>query len=276
MKRVLITGANSYIGDSVRDYLMLNPDDYMVVIKDTVGWEPSAGDFDGFDVVFNVAGIAHIKETSTNRHLYYDVNRDLDVKIATCAKTAGVKQFILLSTMSVYGLKVGKINKESRVSPVNAYGESKAEADEAITRLADDSFEFTCLRPPMVYGKGCKGNYQSLRKFALKSLIFPKYDNQRSMIYIGNLCEFIKQCIDEEKSGLFFPQNKEYARTADMVRIIAECHGKKIRLVKCFNWAIKVCGIAVVKKVFGNLIYEPVDVVDKFGFEESIKLTEIG
>lgn len=274
MKKVLITGAGSYIGEKVKEYLMDYPDDYTVDMKDTLGWKPQANDFIGYDTVFNVAGIAHIKETNNNRHLYYDINRDLVVQIANSAKEVGVKQFILLSTMSVYGLTVGRISKESKVNPVNAYGKSKVEADEAIAQSADENFKFACLRPPMVYGKGCKGNYQSLRKFALKSPIFPQYDNQRSMIYIGNLCEFVKQCIDEEKSGLFFPQNAEYTRTFEMVKLIAKCHGKKIRMVKFFNWVIKICGIGVVKKVFGSLTYESVDTVGRFGFEESINMTE--
>lgn len=209
MNRVLITGAGSYIGESVKEYLMATPDSYDVQSKDTMGWDPQPSDFEGFDVVFNVAGIAHIKETAENRQLYYDVNRDLVVKIAENAKKAGVKQFILLSTMSVYGMVTGRITKDTVPNPVNAYGKSKVEADEAIEKLSDDSFKFACLRPPMVYGKGCKGNYQALRKFALKSPVFPNYKNERSMVYIGNLCEFVKEAIDQEKSGLFFPQNSE-------------------------------------------------------------------
>ena len=274
MKRILITGANSYIGESVKDYLMVAPKDYEVEIKDTIGWEPKPSDFCGFDVVFNVAGIAHIKETERNRHLYYDINRDLAIKIATNAKVAGIKQFILLSTMSVYGLIVGKIDKKMPVNPVNAYGKSKAEADEAIEKLADKNFKFACLRPPMVYGKGCKGNYQKLRKFALKTLIFPNYKNQRSMIYIGNLCEFVKKCIDFEKEGLFFPQNGEYTITSNMVKKIAECHGNKIRLTSVFNGIIKYSPMNIMNKVFGDLVYEKVDMVDKYDFCESIRITE--
>ncbi len=274
MKRVLITGAHSYIGDFVMDYLMESPEKYKVEIKDTIGWEPGISDFEGFDVVFNVAGIAHIKETSENRHLYYDINRDLVIKIAESAKVAGVKQFILLSTMSVYGLTVGKIEKSTPANPVNAYGKSKIEADEAIEKMADESFKFVCLRPPMVYGKNCKGNYQKLRRFALKFPFFPDYMNERSMIYIGNLCSFIKDVIDQEASGLFFPQNAEYVRTSDMVKTIAECHGKKIWLVKIFNWIISVVRLNVIKKVFGSLTYESVDVVNTFDFITTIKLTE--
>ena len=274
MKKVLITGAKSYIGDSVKAYLDSCPEDYSVDIKDTMGWNPQESDFASYDTVFNVAGIAHIKETKENRHLYYDVNRDLIVRIAKTAKAAGVKQFILLSTMSVYGCVTGHITKETPVNPKNAYGKSKAEADEMISAMADDTFKFACLRPPMVYGKGCKGNYQSLRKFALKSPIFPKINNKRSMIYIGNLCEFVKDCIDSEKSGLFFPQNAEYVVTSEMVKQIANENGKKIRLTRFFNWAVKLFSVSIVKKVFGTLTYEEVDLIKKYDFLETMRLSE--
>lgn len=274
MKKILITGANSYIGDSVKAYLQKYPDLYMVDVIETKRLIPPKELFIGYDVVFNVAGIAHIKESDSNRHLYYEVNRDLVVNIAKMAKEAGVKQFILLSSMSVYGKTVGRINKSDVPAPNTAYGESKYQADEEIKKLEDESFIFTCLRPPMVYGKDCTGNYQALRKFALKSPVFPNYKNQRSMIYIGNLCEFVKECIDQEKRGLFFPQNAEYTNTSEIVEQIAEEHGKKIRLMKGFGWAIQLGKPGVVKKVFGDLVYEPVDIVEKYGLKESIKLTE--
>lgn len=274
MKSVLITGAKSYIGEAVKDYLLLEPEKYKVEVKDTFNWVPKPEDFHGFDIVFNVAGIAHIKETAENRHLYYEINRDLVIKIAKTAKEAGIKQFILLSTMSVYGLTVGHITKSTKENPINAYGKSKAEADEEIRKLEDDNFKFACLRPPMVYGKGCKGNYQTLRSFALKSPIFPNYQNKRSMIYIENLCEFVRNIIDKESAGLFFPQNAEYVQTSEMVDLIAKTHKKKIRQTKVFNWALKIIPLKFVKKTFGDLTYEKVDLVGKYDFEESISKTE--
>ena len=274
MKHILIAGAGSYIGESFKTFLGQWPEQYKVDVLETKGLEPKPELFEGIDAIFCVAGIAHIKETAENRHLYFDVNRDLVVKIAKAAKVAGVMQFILLSSMSVYGLEVGRITKNMEPKPVTAYGQSKLEADEEIKKLEDGSFIFTCLRPPMVYGKNCTGNYQALRKFALKSPIFPNYKNQRSMIYIGNLCEFVKRAIDEKKSGLFFPQNAEYTNTSEMVKQIVEENGKKIRLTKAFNWAIKIVPVNVVKKVFGDLVYEPVDTVSEYGLKESIKITE--
>ncbi len=274
MKKVLITGANSYIGESVKEYLEKEPELYYVATKSTMNWIPKAEDFKGFDVIFNVAGIAHIRETKKNRHLYYDINRDLAIKIAKEAKKAGVKQFILLSSMSVYGRLTGYITKETPVKPNNAYGQSKAQADSVIRKLECDNFKFACVRPPMVYGKGCKGNYQKLRKFAIKSPVFPNYNNKRSMIYIGNLCEFIKQCIDQERRGVFFPQNEEYVNTSEMVNLIAKENDKLIKLVKLFNVFIKILPINIIKKVFGDLTYERVDMVDKYCFESSIKKSE--
>ena len=282
-KHILITGANSYIGDSIKEYLercndALGETFYDVQIRDTLGWNPQPEDMKDYDVVFNVAGIAHRKETDQNRHLYYDVNRDLVVKIAKNAKQAGVKQFVLLSSMSVYGKTTGRIDKSTEPAPNTAYGMSKLEADEALSVLADDTFRIATLRPPMVYGKGCKGNYQTLRSFALKSPVFPDYKNSRSIIYIGNLCEFVKRVIDTDAAGLFFPQNDSYVNTSKMVRLVALDNGKKITEVGIFNPAVKVAAktVGFVSKVFGNLTYEKVDTVSKYGFEESIELTEKG
>ena len=274
MKRILITGAKSYIGENVRNYLFQYPDDYFVDVIDTMDLIAKPKIFSPYDVVFNVAGIAHIKETAENRHLYYDVNRDLAIKIAQAAKEAGVRQFIVLSSMSVYGMLTGHITKDTIPAPNTAYGDSKFQADEEIKRLVDERFKFACLRPPMVYGNGCKGNYQRLRAFALKSPVFPKYINERSMVYIGNLCEFVKSVIDEERNGLFFPQNAEYVKTSEMVKLIAEENGKKIRLTKAFNWLIKIVPVGTIKRLFGNLTYEPVDLVSKYGFKDTVEMTE--
>lgn len=273
-KKILITGAHSYIGESVKEYLLQEPEKYIVDIIEAKGLKPVPEIFKGYDIVFNVAGIAHIKETKDNEHLYYEINRDLAIQIAKSAKEAGVQQLILLSSMSVYGLVTGHITKNTVPRPVNAYGKSKLQADEEIKKLENVDFKFACLRPPMVYGKGCKGNYQILRKFVLITPIFPNYNNMRSMIYIGNLCEFIKQCIDEEKRGIFFPQNAFYVKTSSMANAIAKIHGKKIWFTQLFNWAITLIPIGVMKKVFGNLTYESVDLIDKYSFEKSIHLTE--
>lgn len=274
MKKILITGADSYIGDSFRNYMQQWPEKYRVETIDTRGLKPLAEMFGSFDAVFHVAGIAHIKESQENRGLYFKINRDLTLEIAKAAKDAQVKQFVVLSTMSVYGKINGHITSETEEEPINAYGQSKYEADMVLLQENCKDFKVSILRPPIVYGKGCKGNYQTLRKFIMKSAVFPNYRNKRSMIYIGNLCEFVKCIVDEEKSGLFFPQNKEYVCTSEMAKLIASENGKKQLQTKIFNPFIRVLPVNIFKKVFGNLTYEKIDTVDKFDFEESIKLSE--
>lgn len=256
MKKILITGANSYIGTSFENYLKQWSDDYKVDTVDMIDGTWKGKDFSEFDVVFHVAGIAHIKETKENSPLYYKVNRDLVFEVAKKSKQDGVKQFIFLSSMSVYGMETGIISKDTIPSPKSNYGKSKLQAEELIAPLQASTFNITVLRPPMIYGEGCKGNYVRLEKFALKSPIFPDIKNKRSMIYIDNLCEFVKQIIDDSSRGLFLPQNDEYVCTSDMVREIAEAHGKKIYMTKLFNPLLKILKVSMVNKVFGDLVYE--------------------
>ena len=149
-------------------------------------------------------------------------------------------------------------------------------------KLADESFHVVILRPPMIYGKGSKGNYPQLSKFAQKLPIFPYIKNERSMLYIGNLTEFVKLMIDNNESGIFYPQNAEYVATSEMVQVIAQAHGKKIRLVKGTTVPLKAMShvTGLVNKAFGNLSYdmsmsEYKENYRKFSFEESIRQTEV-
>lgn len=256
-KKILIAGTGSYIGESFKNY-MSQFENYEIDSFDTMSIEWRDIDFSSYDVVYDVAGIAHIKETDENRHLYYEVNRDLAVEIAEKAKANGVKQFIYLSSMSVYGLTVGRICETTPVNPVNAYGKSKLEAERLLWQLADDDFIVSIVRPPMVYGEGCKGNYQLLRKFALKFGFFPDYDNERSMIYIDNLSSAVRGIIHNCKAGLYFPQNLDYVKTFDMVKEITEANGKKFKGTKVINLPVKVLTdkIGLFKKVFGTLTYD--------------------
>ncbi|GAA0746451.1 NAD-dependent epimerase/dehydratase family protein [Clostridium oceanicum] len=256
MKKILITGKNSYIGISLKKWLNKWSDEYYIntiSVRDNK-WEKK--DFSGYDVIFHAAGIAHRKETKENAPFYYKVNRDLVYEVAKKAKADGVNQFIFLSSMSVYGVETGVINKDTIPMPKNNYGKSKLEAEKLIAPFQDSAFNIVVLRPPMVYGKGCKGNYNRLEKFALKSPIFPYIKNKRSMIYIDNLCEFVKRIIDNQSKGLFLPQNNEYVCTSDMVRVIAKKHGKNIYMTKLFNPLLKVLKVSIINKVFGNLVYE--------------------
>lgn len=280
MKKVLITGAGSYIGMSFESWAQRNSDELLIDTLDMLNDSWEKYDFSSYDAVFHVAGIAHQKETKHNSTMYYSVNRDLAIKVANKAKNEGVKQFIFLSSMSIYGKNVGVIGKEDAPSPKSNYGKSKWQAEQEISKLANKDFVLAILRPPMVYGKDCKGNYQTLRRFALKSPFFPEYKNQRSMIYIDNLSDFIINIIRNCKSGVFFPQNSEYVCTAEMIKDIADCHKKKIMLLKGLGIFVKLAlqlKIGIIEKVFGDLIYRRTSHIDanQLSFFDSISQSEL-
>ena len=207
-------------------------DEYRVDTVDMIDGTWREKDFSGYDAVFHVAGIAHTKETKANADLYYKVNRDLAAKTAQKAKVDGARQFVFLSSMSVYGMETGVITRETVPNPKNNYGKSKYQAEIELQKLAGEDFIVSIVRPPMVYGKGCKGNFQTLSKWAKKLPIFPVIKNQRSIIYVDNLSFFVKQIIDgAESSEMYMPQNDEYVCTGDMVKKIAVLDSHKITMI---------------------------------------------
>ena len=191
-----------------------------------------------------------------------------------------------MSSIIVYG-DSGHINYKRVIDintipkPSNFYGKSKLQAEEGIIPLTDDKFKVVVLRPPMIYGKGSKGNYPKLAMMAQRLALFPNVDNERSMLHIDNFCEFIRYMVKNEEKGLFFPQNSEYVRTSELVKLIAEAHGKKIRLTKVFNSALMLMGnfVGMVNKAFGNLVYEKSmsEYKDNYrvrNLNESVRVTE--
>jgi len=287
MKKILITGTNSYIGTSFENWCFQWPNKYSfnsIDMRDD-SWKDTS--FAEYDVMFHVAGLAHVSTNPKMEDLYYKINRDLTIETAKKAKTEGVKQFIFMSSIIVYGDSSyinhkRVIDRNTEPTPSNFYGISKFQAEEGIIPLMNDKFKVVVLRPPMIYGKGSKGNYPKLAKMAQKLPLFPDVDNERSMLHIDNLCEFIRLMIENEEQGVFYPQNAEYVKTSEMVRLIAESHGKKVRLTKLANFLLSLLGkrIGMVNKAFGNLVYDKDMSKYKKNYcvrslEESISVTEI-
>lgn len=290
MKKILITGASSYIGTSFEEYIKRFPDDYQVDTLDMIGDGWKKFGFSDYDTVYHVAGIAHSDNGKISREkakLYYEVNTKLTIQTAMKAKASGVKQFIFMSSAIVYGesAPIGKskmITRNTPVSPANCYGDSKVRAEKGLRKLEDEAFKVVILRPPMIYGKGSKGNYPLMSKIAQKLPVFPYVKNCRSMLYIENLMEFVKLMIDNEETGTFWPQNKEYSNTSELVKMIAAQHGKWMLLVNGATFPLKVLGLAtgLVDKAFGNLAYdmkmsEYRQEYRKYSLKKSIERTEL-
>ena len=260
MKRILITGEGSYIGQSFKKYVSSREDvqvDELDVREET--WKEK--DFSSFDVILHLAAIVHISNPSKEMESEYNqVNTQLPYELAQKAKGEGVKQFIFMSSMSVYGEVLGDrvITKDTQERPDSFYGKSKLAAEQLLAELESEDFKLAILRPPMVYGHQAKGNYKRLSKLAQKLPVFPLVQNERSMIYIDNLCEFIRLIVQNQDSGVFYPQNQDYVNTSQLVKEIKRTHGQRVALLPAFNWILKGLShhVSTLNKLFSDLTYE--------------------
>ena len=286
MKKVLITGANSFVGTNIEKWLQKNPCEFSVDTVDTMNDIWKTADFSKYDVVYHVAGIAHVDPKPEMAPLYYKVNRDLTIEIAKWAKEYGVKQFIFMSSGIVYhaskSLKGDIKTKDTVPNPNDFYGDSKLQAENGLKEMECDTFKVCILRPPMIYGPGNKGNLPRLGWLATKTPIFPAWHNKRSMLYVENLAEFVKQAILHELNGIYFPQNAEYSDTVEIVRHFAKEHGHKIWISKIFNPLVWIASFFVpaIPKMFSDSYYVHEMSTYDFeyqlvSFEESIKGLEI-
>ena len=235
---ILITGAGSYVGTQVENWLKKDGQ-FQVDAVDTFGENWKKADYTQYEVVYHVAGIAHVNADPKMEPLYYQVNRDLTIAIAKHAKAAGVKQFIFMSSMIVFhesqSLKTEVLTKDTQPNPNGFYGDSKLQAEIGLKELECETFKVCILRPCMIYGPNAKGNFPRLAKLACKTPIFPAWHNKRSMLYIDNLAEFVKQAILRQLSGTFYPQNRELADTVEIIRFFAKEAGHKIWITKLLN-----------------------------------------
>ena len=285
MKKVLITGFGGYVATNLTNEL--ESKGYLVKIIDLLdkGWKTIS--FKGFNVVIHTSALVHENEKKHTLSDYLSANSELTQEIAMKAKNEGVNYFIFMSSESVYSNKNRhpkyEINSQTPLIPKTKYGISKLDAEKKLLSLIDDSFKVLILRCPMIYGKGCKGNYNKLRNISLKYKIAPSFNNKKSLLFIGNLCSFIRHSIEIEQCGIRCPQDKNYHSTSGLMVLIGainEVNVKKslfvslcLKLIMLFNNSAK--------KAFRSsfISYELSSLDDGFNYciydnNEAIKLTE--
>ena len=263
MKRVLITGANSYVGTNVEAWLKKTPELFEVDTVSTFNDEWKQADFSKYDVVFHVAGIAHVDAKKKMEPLYRKVNTVLTLEVAEWAKNNGVKQFIFMSSGIVFreskSLKANVVTPETQPNPNGFYGDSKLQAEIGLRKLEDEKFKVAILRPPMIYGPNCKGNFMRLAKLGTVTPVFPAFHNKRSMLYIDNLSEFVKQIILREEGGTFYPQNKELADTVEIAKAFAKQNNHRLHVWRWLNIFVYIGSpfIRSLNKMFADFYYIP-------------------
>ena len=258
MKKILITGLNSYTGNTITEHLSAWPEKYQVSRISLRGDSWKSESFRGFDTLIHTAGIAHDSTKGSDRDEYYSVNSNLAFDAAKKAARDGVGQFVFMSSSIVYGRPGRIITRDTPVNPESFYGDSKVRAENMIMPLEAEGLRVCILRCPMIYGRNCRGNYPVLSKIARRIPFFPKVHNQRSMIYAKNFADFMRLMIENDESGIFWPQNGEYSQTSELVKMIAEAHGRKIILVPFCEIPLKVLArfSCFVNKAFGSLAYD--------------------
>lgn len=278
MKRILILGNDGYIGSHIEIWLSQYGDlDVQGVCIKNDEWKTI--DFQGYDALIDAVGIAHVKPRKKLKPLFYSINTGLTIALCEKAKKSGVGQFIFLSSMNVFGDQCGIITSTENPKPSSFYGDSKLKADNQIQAMNSDTFKVASVRPPAVYGKDCKGNFCTLVKYATKLPVFPDYEQKKSMIFIDNLCEFIRLLIENDSSGLYYPQNREYTSTTEMVKSIAKINKHKICFVKGFNSILRILEkrVRIINRAFADDAYK-LELSEYFnwrycevGFEDSIR-----
>lgn len=255
MVKVLITGSNSFIGTNFRKFSHYKDVDEISLALNI----PEVIEFGKYDVVLHLAAIVHQSKKIPDS-VYYKVNRDLCLKVAEQAKKNGVKQFVFLSTLKVYGENFSGKNlrdESSECFPDDAYGKSKHEAEIGLKKLEDEHFVVSIIRTPLVYGDGVKANMLKIIKLidSFPVLPFTKVNNKRNYTYTENLVGFIDRIIDTKASGIFIAMDKDSISTTELVNYLAESLGKKVKLFKLPGFFIKLCTLlapGVFSRLFGS------------------------
>ena len=279
MKKVLITGSTGFVGNYlINKYKKKDDMKTFSFLKDDI----NSLDYSDIDVVFHLSALVH-QMSGASCEEYEKVNITQTLELAKKAKENGVKQFVFMSTVKVYGEETdSKYSENSICNPEDEYGKSKLKAELELQKLEDEDFKVSIIRTPIVYGYGVKANIKSLINLVNKVPLLPfgKIENKRSMVYIGNLCHLVDEVITQEKQGIFLASDDEPLSTTRLIELIAKNLDKKIYLVKIpfFESLLKILKPSFHKRLYGSLevdntiTKEKLNLQNPYSAEDGIKL----
>ena len=265
MKKVMLIGIGGYIGGKFTEYINKNYPGWQIDAVDSMNRKWVEADFHGYDAVYNVSGLAHANARQGSEEQYYAVNGQLPIDVATKTKNEGVPMFVQMSSQIVYGDMSGLgeekiITAETIPSEPTIYGKSKMMAERGLQKLVDDTFQIAIIRPPLIYSEFARDNFPRLVNFAMKMPVFPKLENRQSMVYVDNLCELICLIIENNKGGIYYPQQECYIEVSKIVADIAKAVGNKMWQTRIFNPVLRLLSIVpqlgFIHKAFGSIVYD--------------------
>ena len=257
MTRVLVTGANGFVGTVLCDQLVAggflirgtfrsakaadcssNNIEKVIVgeINASTDWQKALKDV---NIVIHLAARVHVMhETDSDPFAAFErVNTTGTLNLAEQAAFTGVKRLIFLSTIKVNGEQTQQAYLASDlVNPTDPYGLSKWRAEQGLRTIRDDSdIEIVIIRPPLVYGPQVKGNFLRLITLINKNWLIPlaSVNNKRSMVSVDNLCDLIKTCLSHSKADgeLFLVSDGQDLSTPELIQLIADSMKKTVKLL---------------------------------------------
>src|SRR5574344_959985 len=279
MKKLLISGSNGFVGSY---FIKKYKDKYDIKTFSFLKDDINSLDYSDIDVVFHLSALVHQMDGASCEE-YERVNVTQTLQLSKKVKENGVKKFVFMSTVKVYGEETdSKYSENSICKPEDEYGKSKLKAELELQKLEDKDFKVSIIRTPIVYGYGVKANIKSLINLVNKVPLLPfgKIENKRSMVYIGNLCHLVDEVITQEKSGIFLASDDQPLSTSRLIELVAKKLDKKVYLVKIpfFESLLKILKPSFHKRLYGRLevdnsiTKEKLNLKNPYSVEDGIKL----
>jgi len=276
---ILLTGSNGFIGSYFKEHYSKK---YHIDTFSFLNDDFSKLSLSDIDTVVHLSALVHQMKGATYKE-YHKINVENTLALAEKAKKSGVKHFIFMSTVKVYGEETDTVYKEETTcNPQDEYAKSKLEAERGLQQLESDTFKVSIIRTPIVYGEGVKANILNLIKLVKKMPILPfsNIQNRRSMVYVGNLCAIIDRIIELKKSGIFLASDDRVLSTKELIQLIALSLNKKVFFISVpfFPELLKKMKPSIYKRLYMSLEVDStytkkiLDMSNPYTTEEGIRM----
>jgi len=273
MTNILLTGSNGFVGR----YFKTNYNNkYKINTFSFLNDNFQELDLSNTNTIIHLSALVH-QMGGADKEDYERVNVTQTLDLAKKAKASGVKHFIFMSSVKVYGEETNVAYSEtSTCKPEDEYGKSKLKAENKLRELESDAFKVSTIRTPIVYGYGVKANIKNLITLVQKVPVLPfgNIQNRRSMVYVGNLCFFMDAIIEKSLSGIFLVADERAVSTSQLIELIAHALGKRVYLVRVpfFEGLLKLVKASFHKRLFESLEVDNHDTLRRLFGEAKVSL----